>query len=266
MKRRAALAGLAACAGLGAGLVLGCGPAAASAEAPVYGYQVVAAYPHDRGAFTQGLFFHDGWLYESTGQPGRSSIRKVALKTGEVVRRRDLAAPHFGEGLALLKGRLFYLTWISQTGFIYDFETFAPKGQFAYAGQGWGLTTDGAQLIMSDGTATLRFLDPENLTTVRTVEVSDGGAPVPKLNELEWVKGEVWANVWTTDRIVRIDPRTGQVLGWIDLTGLLPDAERRGDEDVLNGVAYDAKGDRLFVTGKQWPKLYEIKLTPPKGR
>ena len=236
---------------------------AAPEAAPIYSAQVVNAYPHDRSAFTEGLFFKDGALYESTGYEGRSSIRKVELATGKVLQRRDLDKAYFGEGIVAFKDRLIELTWKSEVGFIYDLKSFAPKGRFTYKGEGWALTTDGRRIIMSDGTNTLRFLDPQTLKQTGSVSVTYGGKKVIYLNELEWVKGEVWANIWTTDEIVRIDPSTGKVLGWINLSGLLPDRERDGNEDVLNGIAYDAEHDRIFVTGKQWPKLYEIKLLPP---
>ena len=236
-------------------------PAPAPAKVtPAFGFEVVQRWPHDPAAFTQGLVYRDGALYESTGQYGESSLRKVELETGAVVRRHELADPYFGEGLALLKGRLFQLTWRSQVGFIYDAATFQPVGQFHYSGEGWGLTEDGTSLILSDGTSTLRFLDPVSFEVRRTVKVTDDGKEVIRLNELEYVNGEVFANVWMSDRIARIDPTTGRVTGWIDLTGLLPPEERSGREDVLNGIAYDAANDRLFVTGKYWPRLFQIRL------
>ena len=231
----------------------------AQPRAQVYGYQVVRSYPHDSEAFTQGLEFADGFLYESTGLNGRSSIRKVALGTGDVVQRRAVGAEHFGEGITIWQDKLFELTWQSQLALVYDRRTFQPLRTFSYSGEGWGLTHDGTSLIMSDGTAALRFLDPVTFRERRRVTVTDGGAPVKELNELEFVRGEVWANVWTTDFIVRVDPATGRVTGWIDLRGLLPPNQRAGDA-VLNGIAYDAPNDRLFVTGKLWPRLFEIKL------
>ena len=238
----------------------------AAAATPVYGYRVIHAYPHDRTAFTEGLFYKDGRLYESTGYEGRSSIRREKLETGEVELSRPLSPAYFGEGIVAWRGKLVELTWRSQIGFVYGLKDFKPRGEFRYPGEGWALTTDGRRLIMSDGTSDLRFLDPETLRETGRLRVTDEGRPVVNLNELEWVRGEIYANVWMTDRIARIDPSTGVVKGWIDLTGLLPPSERRGDEDVLNGIAYDAVRDRLFVTGKQWPRLYEIKLTPPRGR
>ena len=253
--RRAALAT--------AGLLWAASPALAAPGAPLeYGVRVVRAFPHDRGAFTEGLFYKDGDLYESTGLEGRSSIRRVRLQTGEVVQRRDIAPSYFGEGIVAWRGKLVELTWRSQVGFTYGLGDFRPRGEFHYAGEGWALTTDGRRLIMSDGTPQLRFLDPETLKETGRLTVTYEGRPLANLNELEWVKGEVYANVWQTDRIVRIDPRSGRVTGVIDLTGLLPAAERRGDEDVLNGIAYDAQHDRLFVTGKLWPHVYQVVVVP----
>jgi glutaminyl-peptide cyclotransferase len=239
-------------------------PGAPAAPAPVAGYRVVRSFPHDPQAFTQGLVFQGGRLFESTGLQGRSSVREVALETGAVVRRHELAPEYFAEGLALLSGRLFQLTWKHERGFLYDAATLKPAGEFRYAGEGWGLTvsSDGRSLIQSNGTATLRFLDPVTFAVQRTLAVQDAGRPASDLNELEQVKGEVWANVWLTDRIVRIDPASGRVTGWVDLTGLPLPEHRTGDEDVLNGIAYDAAGDRLFVTGKLWSRIYEIQLVP----
>ncbi|MCL6511898.1 MAG: glutaminyl-peptide cyclotransferase [Anaerolineae bacterium] len=226
-----------------------------------YTYAVVNVYPHDPGAFTQGLVYADGVLYESTGLNGRSSLRRVALETGEVLQRRDLAPEYFGEGLALFNDRLIQLTWQNNIGFVYDANSFEPLQTWAYPTEGWGLTHDGTHLIMSDGSATLRFLDPYTFAVQREVMVTDGGRPVARLNELEYINGEVFANVWMTDWIARIDPHTGRVLGWVDLSGLLAPEERAGT-DVLNGIAYDPQGGRLFVTGKLWPKLFEITLVP----
>jgi glutaminyl-peptide cyclotransferase len=233
---------------------------------PEYTYQVVHTYPHDIGAFTEGLFYYKGFLYESTGKNGESSIRKVKLETGEVLQKRDLSEDYFGEGIINWKDKLYELTWQNQVGFIYNFETFAPIGQFNYPGEGWSMTTDGKRIIMDDGTPEIRFWDPETLKEISRLTVTADGVPVEKLNELEWVKGEIFANIWETDRIVRIDPKTGKVVGWIDLTGLLPAAERTpGSDSVLNGIAYDAEGGRLFVTGKNWPKLFEIRLIKKSG-
>ncbi|HEX2497865.1 MAG TPA: glutaminyl-peptide cyclotransferase [Actinomycetes bacterium] len=235
-------------------------PAAAT---PTFGYRVVASHPHDPGAFTQGLAYVNGTLYEATGSAGvgPSSLRRVDLATGAVQARHDLAGEDFGEGIAVVGDRIIQLTWQSQTGFVYDRATLRPLGTFRYPGEGWGLAYDGRRLIMSDGTDRLRFLDPTTFVEVGSVLVRDAGRPVDQLNELEYIDGQVYANVWQTDRIVRIDPATGQVTAVIDLAGLLPAADREsGQVDVLNGIAYDAAGDRLFVTGKLWPKLYEIEL------
>jgi glutaminyl-peptide cyclotransferase len=226
----------------------------------VLGFSVQHTYPHDTNAFTQGLEYVGGYLYESTGLNGRSSIRKVKLETGAVLRQREISREYFGEGITIWKTALIELTWQSQVAFVYDRDTFEPRRMFAYTGEGWGLTHDASNLIMSDGTAALRFLDPETFKERRRVTVTDGGQPVPRLNELEYVKGQVFANIWTTDDIVRIDPTSGRVLGRIDLRGLL--TESPTPADVLNGIAYDQAGDRLFVTGKLWPKLFEIKIRP----
>ena len=227
---------------------------------PTFGYSIVRTYPHDRRAFTQGLQYLDGVLYEGTGEHGRSSIRRVKLETGEVLQRQDLAEEYFGEGITVFRNELFQLTWQSHTAFVYDKQTFAQKKRFSYAGEGWGLTTDGTDLIMSDGTDQLRVLDPSTFVEKRRIVVSAAGVPLRRLNELEYMKGEILANVWTTDYIARIAPDTGRVAGYIDLRGLLTPAERRRT-DVLNGIAYDAAADRLFVTGKWWPKLFEIKIS-----
>lgn len=235
--------------------------APAGAAIPVYGYKVVNAWPHDTGAYTQGLFYKDGYLYESTGHVGESTVRKVELETGEVVQRHRLSGPYFGEGIVDWKDALIQLTWQNQTGFVYDLTTFQPQRRFSYPGEGWALTRDDQHLYMSDGTADLRVLDPETLAEIRRIHVTADGVPVPRLNELEWVNGEIYANVWLTDRIARIDPASGHVVGWIDLTGLLDVSKRSNPlDDVLNGIAWDALGKRLFVTGKCWPKLFEIRL------
>jgi glutaminyl-peptide cyclotransferase len=222
-------------------------------------YEVVRAYPHDPKAFTQGLEFADGFLYEGTGMNGASGIRKVRLETGEVLQVQPLEDRYFGEGITLFGDSIIQLTWRAGTGFVYDRETFERRRSFSYTGEGWGLTHDGARLIMSNGSSTLRFLDPATFKETARLNVTDGGRPVAQLNELELVKGEIYANVWQTDRIVRISPKTGEVNGWIDMRGLLSAAEAKG-VDVLNGIAYDDKGDRLFVTGKLWPKLFEIRV------
>jgi glutaminyl-peptide cyclotransferase len=237
-----------------------CGPAA-PAGVPEYGYQVVHAYPHDREAFTQGLLYLDGFLYESTGLEFQSSIRKVRIETGEVVQRFNIPQQYFGEGIINWKDRLIELTYKTQVGFVYDLGTFKLQKQFEYPGEGWGLAQDGKRIIMSDGTHELRFWDPETLKETGRLSVTDDGQPVKNLNELEWIKGEIYANIWGTEKIARIDPASGKVVGWINLAGLLEPADRKNSQpDVLNGIAYDAEHDRLFVTGKKWPKLFEIKL------
>jgi glutaminyl-peptide cyclotransferase len=232
---------------------------------PVYGYKVLHTYPHDTGAYTEGFFYLDGYFYEGTGTVGQSSVRKVDIKTGEVVQQIHLPPPDYGEGIVAWKHKLLELTWQSQHGFIYDLDTFKKLGEFDYPGEGWALTEDGHHILMSDGTATIRVLDPDTLKQVGQIDVTADGAPLVNINELEWVKGQIYANVWLTNRIARIDPTTGKVVGWIDLTGLGPKPDETMDpsNDVLNGIAYDAKHDRLFVTGKRWPLIYEIRLTPP---
>jgi glutaminyl-peptide cyclotransferase len=231
---------------------------------PIYGFERVRVYPHDPRAFTQGLQYLDGFLYEGTGQVGESQIRKVELETGKVLRKRDVPRPHFGEGITVWKNKLIELTWQTNVAFVYDKETFEPRGQFKYAGEGWGLTQDSTQLYMSDGSDEIRVLDPETFAERKRIKVTALGAPVKNLNELEWVKGELFANIWQTDHIVRIAPASGKVTGYIDLSGLLSNGER-ADTDVLNGIAHDATHDRLFVTGKWWPKLFEIKLVKRGG-
>ena len=240
--------------------VCACGPASEAGGIQEYSYQIVHTYRHDPMAFTQGLLYLDGVLYEGTGLYEESSIRKVKLETGEVLQKRDLPGQYFGEGIVVWKDRLLELTWKAEKGFVYNLAAFEPKGEFQYPGEGWGLTTDGKRIIMSDGTSQLRFWDPETLKEIGRISVTADAQPVNDLNELEWVKGEIYANVWQTERIARIDPNTGHVVGWIDCHGLLTPADRTEQTDVLNGIAYDAKGDRLFVTGKKWPKLFEIKL------
>lgn len=231
------------------------------AGAPVAGYKVEKIFPHDRQAFTQGLLFHDGFLYEGTGLVGQSSIRKVRLDNGEVVQQKRTDPRYFGEGIVIFGPQLVQLTWQSEIGFVYDRTTFEPVRTFNYSGEGWGLTQDGQRLIMSDGSASLRFLDPKTLRETGRLPVTDGGSPVTALNELEFVKGEIYANVWQTNRIARISPKTGRVVGWIDLSGILDPRDAVG-VDVLNGIAYDSAANRLFVTGKLWPKLFQITIVP----
>jgi glutamine cyclotransferase len=225
-------------------------------------YKVIHVYPHDQAAFTQGLIYLDGHLYESTGLKGQSSLREEDLETGRILAFHDVPGQYFAEGLAPWGDTLIQLTWQSHVAFVYDRATFHLLRTFPYDGEGWGLTEDGKNLILSDGTSTLRFFDPVTYREVRRVTVKDRGAPVKQLNELEYVHGEIYANIWYTDRIARISPETGKVLGWIDLAGLLPENLRSGRDAVLNGIAYDAQHDRLFVTGKLWPRLFEIKVLP----
>lgn len=240
---------------------------AAAAQAPqeptYYTAKVIHAFPHDPTSFTQGLFFDDGALYETSGQYGQSRLRRVALDTGATLREEDLPDAVFGEGSTAWDGRIVVLTWKAGKGFVFDRKDFAPKTSFTYVGEGWGLTHDGKRLIMSDGGSTLRFLDPKTFKETGRLEVTFRGEPLTQLNELEWVKGEIYANVWRTDAIVRINPETGVVDGVVDLRGLLPDeAYRQGRPDVLNGVAYNPQTDKLYVTGKYWPTLFEIELIP----
>jgi glutamine cyclotransferase len=231
---------------------------------PEYSYRVIKSYPHDTNAFTQGLEYHDGFLYEGTGIVGRSSVRKVDLATGKVLQNFDVPRPFFGEGITVVDNQILELTWVSQTGFVYDKSNFRVLRSFKYPGEGWGLTNDGKQIYMSDGSPQIRIWDPATLKEIRRITVKDGNDPVNELNELEFVRGEILANVWQTDRIARISPVDGKVLGWIDLSGILPQSERTNPDAVLNGIAYDAAADRLFVTGKLWPKIFEIKLVPKK--
>ena len=239
---------------------------AAQAQIPVLEARIVRVFPHDAKAFTEGLFYRDGALYESTGLEGRSEIRKEDLETGRVLERRRLPSLYFGEGIVSLGPKLYQLTWKNEVGFIYDLASFRQLGRFDYQGEGWALTTDGRRLIMSDGTPVLRFLGPETLKEVRRVTVTADGAPVANLNELEWVKGQVLANIWMTDRIARIDPASGRVTAWIDLRAVRAAAGAGADPDaVANGIAYDPQRERLFVTGKLWPKLFEIRLAPLAG-
>ena len=240
--------------------------APATAQTPQYGYQVVHVYPHDRTAFTQGLEFRAGFLYEGTGLEGRSTLRKVKLETGEVLQQINLAPEFFGEGITVVNQQIIELTWRSQIGFVYDQSSFRRLRSFNYPGEGWGLANDGTQIYMSDGGAQIRIWDAGSLLEKRRFTVRDAGRPVSLLNELEYVSGEIYANVWQSDRIVRFSPVDGKVLGWIDLAGLLSAADRAEQVDVLNGIAYDALGNRLFVTGKLWPKLFEIKVVPKTAK
>lgn len=225
-----------------------------------YTYDVQKVWPHDSSAFTQGLIFHDGKLIESTGQEGMSSLRRVTIDTGTIEQKVDIPPPYFGEGVTLLNGKIYQLTWQHQRGFIYDVASFQKVGEFPYFGEGWGITDDGTSLIISDGSNRLRFLDPNTFQVTKTLTVMDRGRPVNEINELEYIQGKVYANIWHQDRIAVIDPETGRVTAWIDLSGLLNPAEVRDEEAVLNGIAYDEATERLFVTGKLWPKLFEIRL------
>jgi glutaminyl-peptide cyclotransferase len=227
---------------------------------PEYGYKVVRVYPHDRTAFTQGLEYRGGFLYEGTGLHGQSTLRREDLATGNVLQELALADRLFGEGITVLNERIVQLTWQANIGFVYDQRTFRLLRNFSYPGEGWGLTNDGQHIYMSDGTAQIRCLDPAALQELRRITVHEGEKQIMNLNELEWVRGELYANVWQTNRIVRIKPADGTVLGWIDLSGLLTQEELESGVDVLNGIAYDSMGDRLFVTGKLWPKLFQIRL------
>jgi glutamine cyclotransferase len=233
------------------------------ASAPVaYTYEVVRTFPHDRSAFTQGLSYLDGKWLESTGLNGHSSLRRVDFATGQVLQQVRVPSEYFAEGMTALGGKIYQLTWQNHKGFVYDLATFALEKEFAYTGEGWGLTTDGKSLILSDGTDQLRFLDPATFAVTRTISVTRNGAPLRLLNELEFVRGEIYANIWQSQSVARIDPATGRLLGVIDFYGLLPDADRTPETDVLNGIAYDAASDRLFVTGKKWPTIFEVRLRP----
>ena len=229
---------------------------------PTYGYRIVNRYSHDPEAFTQGLVFVDGFLFEGTGLRGRSSLRKVDLLTGRILQYRNLPAHFFGEGITVYHNKVIQLTWRSHQGFVYDKDTFQLLGTFPYPTEGWGITHDGEHLIMSDGTSTLYFLDPHTYKEMRRINVRNPGGPVSNLNELEYVQGLILANIWRTDMIVQISPDTGDIVGWIDLRGLLGPEDRFHRVDVLNGIAYDQRNDRLFVTGKLWPSLFEIELIP----
>jgi glutaminyl-peptide cyclotransferase len=254
---------------------------------PVYGFEVVNTYPHDPKAFTEGLYFRDGFLYESTGgDPGESSIRKVELETGKVLQKWDLPRDDFGEGIAQIGDKIYMLTWKEHLGRVFDAKDFTLLKEFTYQGDGWGMTTDGTFLYLTQSTHVIKVMDPETFKTVRTIPVMrEDGTPLMQINELEWIKGEIWSNVWHSEEpdilgkpnyIARIDPTSGWLLGWIDLQGISPDDQAKpGDnpydpkskiENTLNGIAYDAATDRIFVTGKRWKKLYEIKLTAAKNQ
>jgi glutamine cyclotransferase len=231
---------------------------AVKADVPVHGIEVIKAYPHDPEAFTQGLVIANGELFEGTGRNGASSLRRVELETGELLQRKNLGARYFGEGITILDHRIYQLTWQSHIGFVYDLQSFEQLQTFFLPGEGWGITHDGEHLIVSDGTSALRFLDPDTFKELKRVMVTETGQPLDKLNELEFIDGEIWANVWYTDLIVRIDPQSGEVRSKLDLSVL---NQQKSSDDVLNGIAWDAEKQRLFVTGKLWPELYEIKVS-----
>jgi glutaminyl-peptide cyclotransferase len=237
--------------------------AGGAAAAPVSGYSVVARYPHSTDSYTEGLLYLNGLFYEGTGLEGHSALLAVQPATGKALQSVELAPKYFGEGIVDWGPNLYEWTWQSHICFVYDRFTLRPIKQFSYTGEGWGMTRTATELITSDGTATLRFRNPESFKETRHIVVKDGARTIDQLNELEYVKGEIYANVWHSDRIARISPRDGHVIGWIDLSGILPDNQRINDESVLNGIAYDAQHDRLFVTGKQWPTIFEIKVLPP---
>jgi glutamine cyclotransferase len=240
-----------------------------AATVPVYNYQIVKTFPHDPKAFTQGLIVHNGFFYEGTG--GRksndnffSSVRKVEIETGKVLQKYDLPDPFFGEGITIFNGKIYQLTWKENTAFVYDLNDFKLLKEIKYLGEGWGLTHDGTNLIMTDKTHVIRFVNPETFETVRTIVVLDEkGKPIPDINELEYIKGEIWANVWQEDWIIRIDPATGKLLGRIDFTKLVEEQfDKNSKADVLNGIAYDEATDRIFITGKLWSNVFEIKVQP----
>jgi glutaminyl-peptide cyclotransferase len=227
---------------------------------PNYTYEVINFFPHDRSAFTQGLIYFEDFLYESTGLNGSSSLRMADLATGSVLKKVDVPSQFFAEGMTIFQGKIFQLTWLSHTGFIYDLGSFQKIGEFTYDGEGWGLTHDNKHLIMSDGTNRIRFLDPDTLEVKKSISVFNNDVPLMNINELEFIKGEIYANIWQTDTIVRINPKNGKIKGFIDLRGLLSAEDRVNRVDVLNGIAYDEINDRLFITGKLWPKIFEIRL------
>ncbi|MGE0076851.1 MAG: glutaminyl-peptide cyclotransferase [Bacteroidales bacterium] len=223
-------------------------------------YKVIKTYSHDPNAYTQGLFVYNGFLYEGTGQNGASSLRKVELTTGKVLQSANLNQDYFGEGITLLNGKIYQLTWTSGIGFVYELESFKKLNSFNYTTQGWGLTTNGTDLIMSDGSNIIYFMEPDGFSEVRRIEVYDNNGPVRSLNELEYIDGKIWANVYTTDRVVVIDPKTGVVVSEVDFSNILKNSDRTGNEDVLNGIAYDITNKHLYVTGKYWPKLFQVEI------
>jgi glutamine cyclotransferase len=243
------------------------GQTTASAKAtPKYTFAIVRVFPHDTSAYTQGLAYRDGFLYEGTGRNGQSSLRKVRLETGEVIQRLDLASEYFGEGITLVRDKVVQITWKSGIGFVYDLNNFQLLRKFSYSGEGWGLTANGHQLFMSDGTSEIRVLDAETFREIRRFKVHDGPTPVDQLNELEFVEGQIFANVWHSNLVAEISPQSGEVVGWIDLSGILSPVYRLEPEAVLNGIAYDPLRKRLFVTGKLWPSIFEIRLAPERSK
>lgn len=244
-------------------------PAPAADKIPVYTYEIVNTFKHDPKAFTQGLVYENGFLYESTGQTGESTLRKVELESGKVLQKHDVDDDIFAEGMTILNGKIYQVTWQDGMCFVYDLKNFKLLEELKYNGEGWGLTNDGTNLVMSDGTHIIKFLDPQTLKTVRALPIfQETGKPLFKINELEYVKGEIWANIWHSEEIgkpnhiARIDPNSGKLLGWINLQEISPDDVARDEENTLNGIAYDAGGDRIFVTGKNWKNLFEIKIKP----
>ena len=233
---------------------------------PLYTYKIINTYPHDRNAYTQGLVFENGVLYEGTGLRGYSTLRKVDLKKGEILQIHELPYQYFGEGITIYEDRIIQLTWQSNVGFVYAKDSFDLLQEFTYSTEGWGITYDGKHLIMSDGTSTLHFLNPSTFEYIGQIEVHDIDTPITRLNELEYIQGEIYANVWQTNRIARIAPDTGRVVGWIELEGLLSPEYSSEPVNILNGIAYDVMNERLFVTGKLWPSLFEIELIPPVSR
>jgi glutamine cyclotransferase len=223
-----------------------------------YNYEIIEAYPHDQAAFTQGLVFVDGFLFEGTGLNTQSTLRKVELETGKILKNISLADQYFGEGITIMNNKIIQLTWISNKGFVYEKDSFELISEFTYQTEGWGITNDGSQLIMSDGTSTLFFLDPETFNIIKQVQVIDQ-EPVSKLNELEYIQGQIWANIWQQDKIAIINPQTGKVEAWVDLIGI-NEEDRQDPNKVLNGIAYDSERDRIFVTGKKWSKLFQIEI------
>jgi glutaminyl-peptide cyclotransferase len=245
-------------------------------QLPVYGYEIVKEYPHDSRAFTQGLIFHNGFLYESTGQEGASTVRKVDITTGKVLQKFDLPKTDFGEGITLLNGKIYVLTWRGGIGYVLNADTLTLEKEFNYLGEGWGITNDGTNLFITQGAHVLKVIDPSNFNTVKTIPVMQpNGQPLMQLNEMEFIKGEIWANIWHSEDpkilgkpnyIARINPTDGKLLGWINLAGISPDDVARSSENTLNGIAHDPATDRIFVTGKNWRKLFEIKIKEPQAQ